>query len=545
MRLNIILLSFFLVPGIAMAQHHHPQPPAKPAILLPGMGNLQHPIATKSAQAQRFFDQGLTLVYAFNHGDAVLSFKRAAELDPQSPMPWWGIALAVGPNYNDDVNPEREKEAYDAIQKARTLAANAPHTERDYVEALARRYSNDPKADYKALAVDYKNAMRELFARYPDDPDAGTLFAESMMDLHPWQLWTADGKPTEDTEEIVATLRFVLRHFPNHVGANHLYVHAVEASPHPEQALINAERLKTLVPSAGHLVHMPAHIYERTGFYMESVKANRAGVEADHAYLKSNPGEHAFYGMMYYSHNFHFLAVAASMAGRYAEAKSASDQLAAYAGPRVKGMPMFEWFLPMQEYILVRFNRWDEILKMPAPDPSLTLTTAIRHYARAVAFAGKRDIPKARAERKELSGAIEKQPADAMFGFSKARTVLGLALDIADARIGMAQGDLEESLDLWRHAVATQDAMPYDEPPDWYYPVRESLGAALAQNGDYAEAEKVFREDLVQNPRNPRSLFGLLEVLKAEKRLTDAAWVQTEFDEAWKNADTKLSLKEM
>jgi tetratricopeptide (TPR) repeat protein len=545
MKLKIILLSIVFAPGIARAQHHHAQPPAKAAILLPGMGNLHHPIATQSAQAQRFFDQGLTLVYAFNHGEAVLAFQRAAELDPHSPMPWWGIALAVGPNYNDDVNPEREKEAYDAIQKARTRAANAPHSERDYVEALARRYSNDPKADYKALAVNYKNAMRELFARYRDDPDAGALFAESMMDLHPWQLWTADGQPAEDTEEILATLRFVLLHFPNHVGANHFYIHAMEASPHPEQALSNAQRLGMLVPGAGHLVHMPAHIYERSGFYLESVKANRAAVTTDRAYLKLTGQEHGLYGMMYYSHNIHFLAEAASMAGRYAEAKSAADQLVANVTPGVKSMAMLESFLPMQEYILVRFNRWDEILKMPAPDPSFALTAAIWHYARAVAFAGKGDIPKARAERKELSAAIEKQPAGAMFGFSKARTVLGLALDIADARIGMAQGGLEESLPLWRHAVATQDSLAYNEPPDWYYPVRESLGAALAQNGDYAEAEKVFREDLVQNPRNPRSLFGLLEVLKAEKRLTDAAWVQAAFDDAWKEADTKLNLKDM
>jgi len=545
MKLLTVALTLTLMPALGFAQQHHGKPSAQPMILMPGMGNLHHPISTQSAQAQRFFDQGLTLVYAFNHEDAVRSFKRAAELDPQSPMPWWGVALAVGPNYNEDVNPEREKEAYDAIQKARALDANVPHTERDYVEALARRYTNDSKADYKALAVDYKNAMRELFARYPDDPDAGTLFAESMMDLHPWQLWTADGKPTEDTEEILATLRHVLRHFPNHVGANHFYVHAVEASPHPEQALSNAQRLGTLVPSAGHLVHMPAHIYERTGFYMESVKANRAAVAADHDYLKALGEEQSSYAKGYYSHNYHFLAEAASMAGRYAEARAASDQLAAMAAPGVKGMPMLESFLPMQEYILVRFNRWDEILKMPAPDPSFAVTTALWHYARAVAFAARGDIAKAQAERKELSDATEKQPADAMFAFSKARTLLGLARDIVDARITMAQGGLEESIDLWRHAVATQDALPYDEPPDWYYPVRESLGAVLARNGDYSEAEKVFREDLAQNPRNPRSLFGLLEVLRAEKRLTDAAWVQSEFDEAWKDADTKLSLKDM
>jgi tetratricopeptide (TPR) repeat protein len=545
MKPLLMALALILACGSAGAQEHASMESTKPAVIMPGMGHLHHPIHTQSTEAQRFFDQGLTLVYAFNHEEAARSFQRAAELDPQSPMPWWGIALAVGPNYNLDVDPEHEKQAYDAIQKAWTLAATGPENERAYAGALAKRYTNDPKADLKSLAVNYKNAMRELAARYPDDPDVRTLFAESMMDMHPWQLWTLDGKPTEDTEEILATLRSVLRRDPQHVGANHLYVHAVEASPHPEQGLTSAQRLETLVPAAGHLVHMPAHIYERTGFYAESAKANRAGVAVDRAYWKSNPGEHAIYGMMYYSHNLHFLAVAASMEGRYAEAKSAADQLVAYAAPRVTGMPMFEWFLPMQAYILVRFNRWDDIAKLPAPDSSLSLATAVWHYARGVAFAAQRDVAKAQAERLALSAAIEKQPADAMFGFNKARTVLGLALDIVDARIAATQGDHKSSIDHWRHAVATQDSLAYDEPPDWYYPVRESLGAALAADGEYAEAEEVFREDLAQNPRNPRSLFGLLETLKAQKKSSDAAWVQAQFDEAWKSADTKLSFKDM
>lgn len=545
MKPVIAVVMLLLAPRMVRAQEHASMGTAKPAVLLPGMGNLHHPIASKSAQAQRFFDQGLTLVYAFNHEEAARSFKRAAEFDPLSPMPWWGIALAVGPNYNMDVDTEREKEAYDAIQKARTLAANAPENERAYVEALAKRYSNDPKADLKALAVDYKNAMRELAARYPDDPDAGTLFAESMMDLHPWQLWTADGKPTEDTEEILATLRSVLRRAPHHVGANHFYVHAVEASPHPEQGLTSAQRLETLVPAAGHLVHMPAHIYERSGFYSAATQANRAAITDDRAYLKAKGGEPGVYGMMYYSHNLHFLAMAASMEGRYAEAKSAADQLVANVTPGVKGMPMLEWFLPMQTYILVRFNRWDDLAKLHPPDLSLTLTTAVWHYARGAAFAAKGDIAKAQSERQELAAAIEKQPADAMFGFNPARTVLGLALDVVDARIAAAQGDHAASIEHWRHAVATQDTLAYDEPPDWYYPVRESLGAALAASGEYAEAEKVFREDLAQNPRNPRSLFGLHETLRAENKESDAAWVQSEFEKAWKSADTQLRMSDL
>lgn len=265
-----VAITVLLVVGTAQAQVHHPvaeQGPARRAELMPGLEHHHHPIATSNLEAQRFFDQGLTLVYGFNHDEAVRSFQRAAERDPKSPMPFWGIALAAGPNYNLDADLQKEKAAYEAIQKALSLAANAPEIERGYLEALATRYSSDPKADLKKLAVDYKNAMGELARRYPDDLDAATLYAESMMDLHPWQLWTKDGKPAEDTEEIISVLESVLQRDPKHVGANHYYIHALEASPHPERALPSARRLETLVPAAGHLVHMPSHIYIRTGNY--------------------------------------------------------------------------------------------------------------------------------------------------------------------------------------------------------------------------------------------------------------------------------------
>src|SRR5258708_17432734 len=281
----------------------------KPASLISGLGSLHHPVTTNNPEAQRFFDQGFALVYAFNHDEAVRSFKRAAELDPKLAMAWWGIGLALGPNINRDVDPEREKAAFDAAQKAQVLASGASDNERAYIQARAKRYSIDPKADLKKLNVDYHQAMRELAKTYPDDLDAATLFAESGMDLRPWQLWTAKGKPAPGTEEIVAVLESVLRRNPNHPGAIHYYIHTVEASPNPERALVYAPKLGKLMPAAGHLVHMPAHVYERTGDYAAAAQSNVDAAAADEAYIKAS-GAQGIYPLMYYSHNLHFLAIA-------------------------------------------------------------------------------------------------------------------------------------------------------------------------------------------------------------------------------------------
>src|SRR5262249_43528995 len=285
--------------GLGAQQHSHTPAETKPATLVAGMGTLHHPIATTSAEAQKFFDQGLTFVYAFNHDEAIRSFRRAAELDPASPMPHWGIALALGPNINLDVDPERELAAYEEAQRAKALAAAAPAAERAYVDALVQRYSNDPRADLKILAVRYKDAMRDVVRRYPDDLDAAALYTESLMDLHPWQLWSADGKPTEGTEEIVAVLESVLKRDSMHIGANHYYIHAVEASKTPARALPSAKRLDPLVPAAGHLVHMPAHIYMRTGDYDAAVAANAKAADVDRKYIAETKAE-GVYPLMYY-----------------------------------------------------------------------------------------------------------------------------------------------------------------------------------------------------------------------------------------------------
>lgn len=534
-----------LLAGVALlAQEHQASSADKPIELLPGMGNLHHPIATSNPQAQRFFDQGLTLVYAFNHEDAARSFRRAAELDPKSPMPWWGVAMAVGPNYNSNVDPQREKIAYDAMQKALTLSQNAPANERAYCVALSARFSNDSKADYHKLAVAYSDAMRKLADGYPDDPDAVTLYAESLMDLRPWQLWTNTGKPAPGTEEIVARLETVLRAYPNHVGANHFYIHAQEASPHPERALPSADRLGTMVPSAGHLVHMPSHIYARTGDYDLAAAANVAAVKADRAYIERTGTQGSIYDMMYFSHNLHFLATACSMEGNAACAIGNANQLAEHVMPGVKQMPMLEDFLSWQPFMLARFGQWDAIMKQPMPDASQPVNSAAWHYARGLAYANKRDAQSLAAETKAVSDIVDKLPADRPYGLNSAKPVLTIAVEVLDGKLAAVNGDSSAAIGHYGNAIALQDQLNYDEPADWYYPVRETLGAALLSNGDASAAEAVFREDLVRNPRNGRSLYGLWKALEAQQRVSEAAWAKLQFDQAWTHADVQPNLAE-
>lgn len=548
MKIYSLLLVSIVFATTVFGQHADMQmtpPTGKPATIVAGMSSHHHPVSTTKPEAQKFFDQGFAFVYAFNHEEAVRSFKRAAEIDPALAMAHWGIALALGPNINLDVDPEREKAAYEAAHKALSLAANAPENERAYINAVAKRYSVAPGADLKQLAVDYKNAMGELVKRYPDDLDAATLFAESAMNLRPWQLWTADGKPAEGTEEIVAMLESVLRRDPNHIGAIHYYIHAVEASPHPERALVYAPKLPALVPAAGHLVHMPAHIYERTGDYYAAALSNRDAAIADEAYIAARGGK-SIYPLMYYSHNLHFLAIASVTAGRFEEAMAATKRLEAYVGPHVKEMPMLEGFMTVTPLALVQFNRWDDILKAPQPDASRPATASAWHFARGMAFSAKRMNEDAGREYALLFESAKAVPADASFGLNNARKILKIAETVLGARIApMTKIDMQKSLELLRSAVEMEDALAYDEPPAWFLSTRQLLGGALLKSGDSAGAEQVFRADLERNRRSGRSLFGLMLSLKAQQKAYAAAMVEREFASAWKYADTKLTAESL
>jgi tetratricopeptide (TPR) repeat protein len=540
--LFVALLCLAVVP--VAGQHHHNSVEMKPSGLMNGLGNLHHPVSTRDHQAQRFFNQGLALIYAFNHDEAARSFRRAVELDPQLAMAHWGIALAIGPNYNEaTVDRERVNAACEAIKRARSLAEAEPGHERAYIEALAKRFSPDPKADFKKLALDYRDAMRELHRLYPDDLDAATLYADSMMTVRPWQLWTKDGKPAEGTETIISVLEDVLRRDPNHTGANHLYIHAVEASPRPERALPSAARLAGLAPSAGHLVHMPSHIYIRTGDYAAAASANEAAAEADRAYIKGT-GVQGTYPMMYYSHNLHFLVESYNRMGQLGEARKAAKQLEENVRPHVKAMPMIEGFLPSALFVRLRFGQWGEIAQLPEPARDLAVTHAMWHFARGVAFARTGKLAEAGKEREALAAAKD-MPGETPFGLNPAISVLQIAEHVLDARIASASGEWAGAIESWRRAVAAQDCLNYDEPPGWYYPVRESLGGALLLSGDAGSAEKVFREDLKVNPRNGRSLFGLKESLKAQGKHAAARRVEAEFREAWKRAEVQLKIVDL
>ncbi|MGH9627659.1 MAG: tetratricopeptide repeat protein [Bryobacteraceae bacterium] len=531
--------------SLLYAQHNHSADAGnKPAELLEGLGEHVHPIETNSALAQKFFNQGLALIYGFNHDEAARLFGRAAELDPKSPMPHWGIALALGPNYNLPPMPEREEKAWRAIERAIELAKDAPQNERDYIAALVKRYSKDPQEDRKKLALNYKDAMKQVMERYPDDLDAATIYAESLMNLRPWALWSADGTPAEDTLEILDLLENVLRRNPNHPGANHYYIHAVEASKNPEKALPSALRLGSLMPGAGHMVHMPSHIFIRTGDHEASATVNEIAAAVDKKYIE-RAGAKGMYPLMYYSHNLHFVSYARMMQGRFEQALDYSRRLRKNVDGAIDDMPMLAPYGSFEWMVLTRFGKWKEMVAEPEPKEKAPMMHAYYRYARGLAFAGLDRVADARAERERMEAICGRIPENEKLMINSARSIAAIGLADLDARIARAAKDGDAEIAHLRRAVVLQDRLGYMEPPEWHYSVREALGGALLRQGKAAEAETVFRKDLQINPRNGRSLFGLLEALRAQNKSASIEWVKREFADAWKHSAVLLNVADL
>jgi tetratricopeptide (TPR) repeat protein len=523
-----------------LAQHHSQHAATPPPVpLFDNLGDYHHAITTESSLAQRYFDQGLRLIYAFNYDEALRSFDEAARLDPNCAMAYWGSALALAPNISNPVlDPEQERDAYNQIQKALSLSKHTSPRERAYVAALAKRYSIDPKADRASLQVDYANAARDLANRYPDDPDAAALSAESLLILRPWDHWTLDGKPQPGTLEVLNTLENVLKKYPNHPGANHFYIHALEASPYPERALASAERLPGLMPGAGHLVHMPSHVFMRIGRYADAAESSGRAAVVDIEYIKKWKPQ-GVYPMMMYPHNIYFLWAALSMEGRSAEAiRAARALVAAYPENMVREMPMLQFFTPVPLFTLARFGKWEEILNEPHPPGDFPYLTGMWHYARGLAMAATGRAREAAMEKSQLEATAAAMAAKAPPQGNSPAALLRLALKVLDGELAAREGKTQEAVAHLKEAVRLQDMLRYDEPPPWYYGVRQSLGAVLLEAGRAAEAEVIYREDLKKFPENGWSLNGLMESLRAQKK--DFASVQTRFRNAWARADVIL-----
>ncbi len=548
MRFTSIPVAMFLVAILALVPGRSAGEPEKPAgqpnvKAFEGLGKHTRAIATKNAEAQKFFDQGLNFMFAFNHDEAIRAFKLAAKLDPECAMAYWGIALASGVNYNDPrFPPEKANAAWDALKQARAKSKGESPANRALIEALAARYADPLPKDTQPLEQAYSEAMKAAWVKFPKDADIGALFAESLMNLRPWQLWAADGKPAPETPEILKALEAVMKLDPDHPLANHLYIHAVEASPHPEKADESAKRLRGAQPALGHLLHMPSHIDIRRGRWQEAIEANQLAIVADRKYQKVVP-EQGYY-RLYMAHNLHMLTFAAMMQG---QSKLALDTIRDMFTDVPKGWlevkenaAIADGFVVMPLEVLKRFGRWDDILKEPEPPEMFPIARAMRHYTRGVAFAAKGQVREAREAQKAFREATKKVPEGAMFGNNTAADLFAVGDDMLEGEILFREKKIKDAIAMLERAVKKEDALRYSEPPDWFVPVRHALGAVLLQDGQTASAEKVYREDLRQWPDNGWSLHGLTASLSAQGKKDEAAKVRKRFNEVWKRADVKI-----
>jgi len=513
--------------------------------IFPGLGSYKHKVTTASPEAQRYVNQGLAFYHGFNHGAAIRSFQQAAELDPKCAMAHWGIALASGPHINLPIVPPPAAElAWKELQLAQENAAQTSAVERDLIEALSHRYANPQPEDRAPLDQAYADAMRKVWQAHPRDPEVGVLFAEAMMDLRPWNQWTPEGEPNPGTEEVVATLDAVLKLNPSHPFANHLYIHAIEASPHPERAVAAADRLRTLQPGLAHNVHMPSHIDIRTGRWQKAVETNEKAVAAVARYQKIAGPPQGFINV-YNAHNRHMLAYAAMMTGQRALAMKHIRAMVAELPPDFlkENALQAEAFVSMPMEVMVRFGMWDDILAEPGDYADyMTATRALHVAARAIAYAAKGDSKKAREEQASYLEKAKLVPKEETFGNNTAADLLALAGRMTEGEILVREGKLDAGIAELREAIKLEDALKYDEPPAWLIPIRHSLGAVLMNNSRYAEAEEVYRQDLKKLPGNGWSLYGLAESLRAQKKnAEEAKAAQAKFNKLWAKADTKIT----
>ncbi len=502
-----------------------------------GQTPVHHKIVTHKKDAQELFDQGLFELYGFEFDDARTTFQRATKMDPRCAMCFWGLAMANGPNYNEpEVDAAQAKAAFDAARKAARLARGGSEMEWWLTAALAQRFSGEVGADPRQLANAYRNAMRQVQQHFPKDDDIATLYAQSIIDLRPWQLWGKDGTPAPGTEEAIALLQDVLKRDPKHIGANHIFIHAVEASPHPELGLPSAERLKTLAPRMPHLVHMPAHIYMRVGDYIAAAQSNKAAVAVDRARFKQG---------MYPAHDLQFLAVAATFAGRSEEALRTVAELEVMARPMVAHMPDADIVLGTRPLVLVEFRRWKDILAIPVDKTAGPVSEALLHFARGVALAETDKADDATDERDAVRRSLKAVPPKDGVGTSDVDQLFAVALPFLDAEIALAQHDPPAARAAFRKAETAEDMLPYAEPPSWFVPVREHFGAFLLRRNELPQAEVVFKRALINNRGSGRALFGLAETLKREGKEEEAQKVEAEYTTAWSTSDVHLTVEDL
>ena len=515
------------------------QSPGEP-LLFDGFGNFERPISTSSSAAQDYFDQGMQLLYGFNHDEAIRSFHAAAESDPDAPMPWWGIAYANGININDPAMTEqRSTDARQAADHAMARLANASAVEQALIHAVDARYATPIPEDRMPLDQAYAKKMEEAYQQFPQDTDVATLFAESLMNLQPWDYWTNEGAPKGRIQDILSALEGVLERDGSHPGANHFFIHATEASQNPDQAIPAADRLTDLVPGSGHLVHMPSHIYVRVGRYSDAVDSNAAAVAADRAYFAKAPEPSAY--AIYYGHNLHFLAYAAMMSGRYEDAITAArsleeevpkDALRAYASS-------VEGIMPTTLHVLIRFGKWEQVLLEPEYEDYRLVSRAIRRYARSIALSALGRTEEARAEMELFFEYAALIPDEWYIFNNQMSTVMPIAEAMIRGELLYREGRTEEAFAILREGVAAEDALVYDEPPAWMLPVRHALGALLMGDGQFKAAEAVYREDLKHNRNNGWALLGLQKSLEAQGRSEEAMKIDPMVVKAWQKADVQ------